>query len=106
MSGRFMRVLVFFDLPTSTAADRRAYSIFRKALIKDGFMMMQESVYCKLALNPTAAKSIMDFVRSMRPEKGIIQMLLITEKQFSRMEMVLGEFQTNIIDNEDRLVII
>ena len=33
-------------------------------------------------------------------------MLLITEKQFSRMEMVLGEFQTNIIDNEDRLVII
>ena len=101
-----MRVLVFFDLPTSTAAERRAYSIFSKALIKDGFMMMQESVYCKLALNPTAAKSIMDSVRSMRPEKGIIQMLLITEKQFSRMEMVLGEFQTNIIDNEDRLVII
>ena len=106
MSGRFMRVLVFFDFLTSTAAERRAYSIFRNALIKDGFMMMQESVYCKLALNPTAAKSIMDSVRSMRPEKGIIQMLLITEKQFSRMEMVLGEFQTNIIDNEDRLVII
>ena len=75
MNGRFMRVLVFFDLPVETKAERREYARFRRALVKDGFLMMQESVYCKLALNPTAARSIMDGVRSRRPHKGLVQML-------------------------------
>ena len=37
-----MRVLVFFDLPVLTEANRRDYRIFRKYLIKSGFMMIQE----------------------------------------------------------------
>lgn len=106
MSGKFMRVLVFFDLPTETKADRREYSRFRRGLIKDGFLMMQESVYCKLALNPTAAQAIMAGVRERRPPKGLVQMLVVTEKQFSRMEFVLGEYQSQIIDDEERLVIL
>lgn len=40
-----MRILIFFDLPTETAKDRKTYSKFRKFLIKEGFVMMQESVY-------------------------------------------------------------
>lgn len=106
MNGRFMRVLVFFDLPVETKADRREYARFRRGLVKEGFLMMQESVYCKLALNPTMARSIMDSVRARRPPKGLVQMLLVTEKQFSRMEFVLGEYHTEIIDDEERLVIL
>lgn len=101
-----MRVLVFFDLPVATSAERREAARFRKGLVKDGFLMMQESVYCKLALNPTAANSIMDAVRARRPSKGLIQMLVVTEKQFSRMEFVLGEHHSQIIDDEERLVIL
>ena len=44
MSYRFMRVLVFFDLPTETETDRRNYRQFRRGLLKSGFFMMQESV--------------------------------------------------------------
>lgn len=106
MNGRFMRVIVFFDLPVGTAAERREYTRFRKGLVKDGFLMMQESVYCKLALNPTAANSIMDAVRARKPAKGLIQMLVVTERQFSRMEFVLGEYRSQIIDDEKRLVIL
>lgn len=101
-----MRVIVFFDLPVTTSAERREAARFRKGLVKDGFLMMQESVYCKLALNPTAANSIKDAVRARRPSKGLIQMLVVTEKQFSRMEFVLGEHCSQIIDNEERLVIL
>lgn len=101
-----MRVIVFFDLPVNTAAERREYTRFRKSLIKDGFMMMQESVYCKLALNPTVANSIMDAVRRRKPTAGLIQMLVVTEKQFSRMEYVLGEHHSQIIEDEERLVIL
>jgi CRISPR-associated protein Cas2 len=101
-----MRVIVFFDLPMGTVAQRRDYTRFRKGLLKDGFLMLQESVYCKLALNPTAANSIMAAVRGKAPAEGLIQMLVITEKQYARMELVLGEYKSNVIDNEDRLVIL
>ena len=49
-----MRMLVFFDLPTETSSDRRNYRRFRRFLVKNGFLMMQESVYCKLLVNSTA----------------------------------------------------
>ena len=101
-----MRVIVFFDLPTETAADKRQYRNFRKFLIKKGFLMMQESVYCKLALNGTVANSIVQSVRENKPESGIVQLLVITEKQYSRMEFIVGENSSNIISSDERLVIL
>ena len=59
MSYRYMRLLVFFDLPTITSLDKKEYRQFRKFLIKDGFIMMQESVYSKLALNQSVLNSEM-----------------------------------------------
>ena len=43
-----MRMIVFFDLPTESEADRREYRKFRRMLVKNGFIMMQESVYCRI----------------------------------------------------------
>lgn len=99
-----MRVMVFFDLPVQTTADRRAYTAFRRYLLKSGFLMLQESVYCHLALNMTAVQTVMNGVRQNKPPRGLVQMLVITEKQFARMEFVLGEWNTNVIDSEERLV--
>jgi len=56
VSYRFMRILVFFDLPVTTAENRRDYTRFRKFLIKNGFIMLQESVYARMALNQTSLK--------------------------------------------------
>lgn len=89
MRYRFMRILVFFDLPTETAKDRKNYSQFRKFLIKEGFMMMQESVYAKLVLNNSITNSIKDKISKNKPQKGIVQMLIITEKQFNSMEYIV-----------------
>mgnify|MGYP000422429312 FL=1 len=50
-----MRIIVFFDLPVITAKSRRDYYNFRKYLIKNGYMMMQFSVYCKIFPNREAA---------------------------------------------------
>ena len=84
-----MRILVFFDLPTETAKDRKNYSQFRKFLIKEGFIMMQESVYAKLVLNNSITNSIKDKISKNKPQKGIVQMLIITEKQFNFMEYIV-----------------
>ena len=63
MSYRYMRVMVFFDLPVITSANRKDYRDFHKYLIKTGFLMMQESVYCKLAQNSTMADAIVENIR-------------------------------------------
>ena len=65
-----MRVLVFFDLPVLTSENRRAYAKFRRFLLKNGFLMLQESVYCKLALNSSAVNAIVDNVHKNEPYRG------------------------------------
>ena len=106
MSYRFMRAFVFFDLPTLTPEDRRNYRWFHNFLIKNGFIMMQESVYCKLITTPTVEDSIKALIRKNKPPKGLVQYLSITEKQFARMEYVVGENSSDVISSNDHLVII
>lgn len=106
MSYRFMRVLVFFDLPTETLEDKRNYRHFRKTLIQNGFIMMQESVYCKLMTTPSVENSVKNLIRRNKPDKGIVQVLTVTEKQFSKMEFVVGEWVSDVIDSDERLVIL
>ena len=103
---RFMRMLVFFDLPTITAEDRKNYRHFRKLLITNGFIMLQESVYCKLMTTPSVEKSINNILQKNKPPKGLIQTLIVTENQFSKMNFIIGESTSDIIDSEERLVIL
>ena len=105
MSYRFMRIIVFFDLPVVKPEQRREYTRFRKYLIKNGFIMMQESVYCKLALNGTSSDLILDRLRKNKPLEGIVQVLVITEKQYSKMEFITGEKVSEILDDDKRLVV-
>lgn len=106
MSYRFMRVLIFFDLPTVSEKDRREYRKFRKYLIKNGFLMLQESVYCKLAQNSTVGEAICENIRKNRPSSGLVQLLKVTEKQYAKMDFIVGESQSEVIDSDERLVII
>ncbi|RDU22251.1 CRISPR-associated endonuclease Cas2 [Anaerosacchariphilus polymeriproducens] len=101
-----MRVMVFFDLPTLTASEKREYTKFRKFLLKSGFLMMQESVYCKLALNTTVSSAIVTNVKKNKPLEGLVQILTITEKQFSKIEMITGNFKSEVLDSDERLVVI
>ena len=101
-----MRILVFFDLPVLTEKERRYYRQFRKFLIRSGFMMMQESVYCKLAQNSTAAEIIIDNVKKNKPGDGLVQMLKVTEKQFAKMEYIVGESSSEVLDSDERLVVL
>lgn len=101
-----MRVLVFFDLPVLTSENRRAYAKFRRFLLKNGFLMLQESVYCKLALNSSAVNAIVDNAHKNKPEEGLIQLLTVTEKQYAKMDIILGQVKSEVLDTDERLVIL
>lgn len=96
--------MIFFDLPTDTIADRREYTRFRKYLIKNGFVMMQESVYCKLILNQSAVRPVTEGIRKNRPPRGLVQMLCITEKQYAGMEYLVGVSESDVITTDERFV--
>ena len=101
-----MRMMVFFDLPTETGEDRRNYCLFRKSLIKSGFIMLQESVYCRMISSPSVEKSVKNSVNKSKPPKGIVQLLTVTEKQFSKMEYIVGNSTSDVIENTDRVIVL
>ena len=106
MRDRVMRTIVFFDLPNVYLKDKRNYILFRKYLLSEGFIMLQESVYSKIILNSEQANLLIERLRKKSPKKGIIQVLTITEKQYANIEYIIGEENSKIINSEERLIVL
>ncbi len=104
MSYRYMRMLVMFDLPVATHEERKNYRKFRKFLIDEGFIMHQFSIYSKILLNSTSSKLMIQRLEKKKPNKGLVTVLTITEKQFSKMIYLAGEQDTAIGNTDKRVV--
>jgi|LSQX01.2.fsa_nt_gb CRISPR-associated protein Cas2 len=98
----FMRVILFFDLPMITKKDIRSYNQFRKYLIKNGYIMMQLSVYSKIFNNRESAGNHINILKRNVPLKGHIRIMLITEKQYSNIEVIVGgkSIQEKVVTTE------
>lgn len=99
-----MRLVLFFDLPVETAANRRDYRKFVKEIKKIGFYMLQESVYVKLGVDSRAADSAIEKVKKSLPHEGNISVLTITEKQFSDIKVLLGDMKKDVVDSDERII--
>lgn len=88
---RIMWVLVFFDLPTETAEERKTASRFRKDILKDGFTMFQFSIYLRHCPSRENAEVHIKRVKKLLPSKGHIGIMSITDKQFGEMEIFYGK---------------
>lgn len=88
---RFVWMFVFFDLPVGTKADRRWATKFRKFLKDDGFLMLQLSVYARVCRGEDAAEKHAARITKNLPPKGGVRTLQVTDKQYARMRLMLGE---------------
>lgn len=97
---RHMRMLVFFDLPVVTRAERRAYAQFRRFLLDDGFDMIQFSVYGRILNGRDAEEKHLQRVVANLPSQGSVRVLTVTEKQYASMKLLLGTppFQEKQVD--------
>ena len=68
--------------------------------------MMQESVYSKLALNASTAEAIRRSVMKECPPEGIVQLIIVTEKQYNGIEFVIGQSKSELLTTDERLVIL
>lgn len=101
-----MRIIVFFDLPTLTDKNKRDYRKFRKMLLKNGFVMMQESVYSRMVLNQRVQNSVIAMIKKNKPESGLVQALTVTEKQYTNIENICGKIVSDVVDTDERVVIL
>ncbi len=88
---RFMWVVAMFDLPTDTKQARKEYAGFRKSLLKDGFAMMQYSVYIRHCASEENAQVHTKRVEQSLPPDGEVRVIVVTDKQFERMKIFWGK---------------
>ena len=95
-----------FDLPVETAVQRKQYRQFRKALINEGFLMIQYSVYVRVCVNKKSATFMENRIKTYLLENGTIQALTLTEKQYNDMHFLVGERVKDVRNTSDRTVIL
>lgn len=88
---RVMRLLVLFDLPTGSKAERKSYAAFRKFLIEDGYHMEQFSVYSRLLVTREAAATHIARLKRNLPVAGEVTVIQMTEKQYEDRLVLLSE---------------
>lgn len=93
---RIMWLFVFFDLPTNTKKERSAAARFRKDLERDGFTMMQFSVYIRHCPSKENMDVHLKRVRMMVPDKGQISILNITDKQYGDIINIWGKVEKDL----------
>ncbi|RMC42568.1 CRISPR-associated endonuclease Cas2 [Lactobacillus sp. ESL0233] len=98
--------MIMFDLPTETAQQRKEYRQFRKKLINEGFLMIQYSVYVRVCVTRQTAQFLEKRVKKFLPKGGIVQSLMITEKQYNDMHFLVGKPIEDVRNLSDRTVIL
>lgn len=88
---RIMWILVFFDLPTETKKDKKAYADFRKRLQNDGFTMFQFSIYIRHCNSRENADVHIKRIKTILPPIGQVGILCITDKQFGNIELFVSQ---------------
>lgn len=88
---RSVWLMAMFDLPVETPDNKRDYVRFRKALLKDGFMMLQFSVYARYIPSEEAAEAHRRMIRSAIPPLGQVRLIAVTDHQFGKMEVFCGK---------------
>lgn len=88
-----MWIFVMFDLPTDTKKARKAYTVFRDSLLKDGFSMLQYSVYARHCASEENADIHEKRVKGFLPPDGEVRLMTVTDKQFERMKIFYGKIR-------------
>ncbi len=102
---RIMLIFVLFDLPTETTEDRKTHAAFRKSLLKDGFTMLQFSIYIRHCSSDENAKVHTERVKRWLPDKGHVVMMKLTDRQFGMMELFYGVQKTKLPKNPQQLML-
>lgn len=81
-------IMAMFDLPVLLDEERKESTRFRNALLDDGFIMIQYSVYSRPCVSLERMKKYYERVKSYAPTTGDIRLLFFTDKQWATSKLV------------------
>jgi CRISPR-associated protein Cas2 len=90
MIYRFMRLLVLFDLPVKRKAERKRATQFRNFLLRDGYDMVQWSVYSRICPTQDSVRTHLKRLKMAAPEHGAVRIITLTNKQYADAHIVTG----------------
>jgi CRISPR-associated protein Cas2 len=102
---RYMWLMVFFDLPVRTKEQRKVAAHFRKDLVKDGYIMLQLSVYARLCQGEERVEKHIQRLKANTPSKGHIRVMKVTDRQYGRMLLLSGKRSKNEEKRSHQLVL-
>lgn len=90
-----------FDLPTDTKDERKNAHKFRIGLLKNGFKMLQFSVYYRYCINITQSDKYNEYLSKLIPCKGNIRIFTFTDQQYLSHICIDNDTKTNekVLDN-------
>ena len=100
-----MWLFAMFDLPVTTAKARKRYTQFRKLLVRQGFSMLQYSVYARYCASEEMAAAHRSRIHSGLPPEGYVRLLAVTDRQFGKMESYIGEMTRTLEEPPSQLVL-
>jgi len=100
-----MWLLAMFDLPVDKPEFRREYTQFRRALLKEGFSMLQFSVYAHYARSEESEETYRRKVAASLPSHGQVRLISITDRQFEKMEVYVGQKRAKVEDPPHQLML-
>ncbi|MCI7220134.1 MAG: CRISPR-associated endonuclease Cas2 [Candidatus Enterosoma sp.] len=101
-----MRTILFFDLPTLTSKNLRDYRHFVKDIQLLGFYRIQESVFVKMSTSQESANLLSKKITKILPKEGCVFSIQVTETQFSKMNIYLGEMSSEVESSDDKVIVI
>ncbi len=67
-------------------------------------LIVQKSVYSKLVVNGVISQAVKERVSKNLPPEGIVELLEVTENQFSKIDYLVGEKRSQVIESMERLI--
>jgi CRISPR-associated protein Cas2 len=106
LSGyRIMWMMVVFDLPVLTKAERKRATRFRNDLLDEGFSMMQLSVYLRFTSGKEQAEALARRIGQKVPPDGKVDVLFFTDKQYENVHSYRGRRDGNRPERPDQLAL-
>ena len=70
------------------------------------FLMVQFSVYVRVCVTRRTAKFLENRIKKFLPRGGLVQSLMVTEKQYNDMHFLLGKPIDDVRNTSDRTIIL
>ena len=102
---RGMWLFAMFDLPVDTREARKQYAGFRKTLLRQGFSMLQFSVYARYCADEQRDEVLKKSLRKILPPRGEVRLLAVTDRQYGKMEIYEGKTRTETEKPPEQLLL-